>query len=65
MKKWSKYTFVYISEWYFMKAVSVIKQYKIFTKMIHKFEIFFHEYFWNHLGKAMLAKFKKNKKPLM
>lgn len=48
-----------------MKAVSVIKQYKIFTKMIHKFEIFFHEYFWNHLGKAMSAKFKKNKKPLM
>lgn len=44
--------------------ILVIKQYKIFTKMNHKCEIFFYEYFWKYLGRAMLAKVKKNEKPL-
>ena len=43
----------------------LVMKYKIFTKMNHKFEIFFCEYFWNYLGRAVLATLKKKEKPLM
>lgn len=33
--------------------------------MNHKCEIFFYEYFWKYLGRAVLAKVKKTEKPLM
>ena len=44
--------------------ILVTIQYKIFTKMNNKFEIFFCVCFWNYLGRAVLTTV-KNKKFLM
>lgn len=45
--------------------ILVMRKYKIFTEVNHKFEIFFCEYFWNYLGRALLATVKRKEKLLM
>ena len=45
--------------------ILVVRKYKIFTEVNHKFEIFFCEYFWSYLGRALLARVKKKEKLLM